>query len=80
METDVEVEHDSPLCDPAVVSALQDEIIAMVKAWADRGIPPSDSAQFIAATGHVMLARFGSTLGQVIVLLAEQWTKHGGTL
>lgn len=67
--------------DKAVVDQMHEELIALVNAWSDRGIPPSDTAQFLAAVSHVMLLRLTEcSLGQLISLLVRQWERHNGKL
>jgi hypothetical protein len=62
------------------VKELQGEVMALVTAWADRGIPPSDSAIVLAGMGHSLLSKLGFTLGQVVSLIAEGWKRGNGKL
>lgn len=79
-ETDV-VNAEIMLQDRTVVDQMQDELMALIKAWADRGISPGDSAQLLAATSHVMLVKLTDcSLGQLIALIVKQWEKHDGRL
>jgi len=62
----------------AVLDQMQEELTALMQAWCDRGITPSDCAQVVAATGHVMLAVGGFSLAGLITQAARQWDRHGG--
>lgn len=69
------------MSDPEIdVAQLQDDIVALVTAWADRGIAPSESAMVLAGMSHTMLAKLGYSLGEVTTLLAEGWKRHNGKL
>jgi hypothetical protein len=59
---------------------LQDEVIALVSAWADRGISPEEAAMVVAANAHMMLAKFGFSLGQIVAVMADGWRKSNGKL
>lgn len=60
----------------AEIDQMQDDLVAMVKAWADRGIHPTDSAMLLMATSHVMVHKFTDLeLDQVIVAITHQWSK-----
>ncbi len=62
-----------------LIDQMQDELISLITAWADRGVSPSESAQLIAATAHLMLIKMTDcTLGELVKLLVKQWGTHGG--
>lgn len=62
------------------VKQLQTELIALVEAWADRGIAPSESAMIIVANGHMLLAKLGFSLGQIVSLLSDSWRSNNGRI
>ncbi len=71
---------ESSISDPDVVDKIQDDIVAMFKAWEDRGITPQDACQVLTATGLGLLACFGFSLGSVVILVTQQWEKNDGQL
>ena len=63
------------------LSTMQDEIVAMILAWADRGVPPSDSALMIAGMAHAMIAKFDTmTLAEFVAIIRADWESNGGRL
>lgn len=63
------------------IRGMQDDLFALIKAWEDRGVPPSDSAQMLTAVGQMMMIRLDlCTLGQLVAILAKQWERHGGRM
>lgn len=63
-----------------LVPQLQEEIVALITAWADRGISPSESAQVLSGFSHMLLAKLGYSLGEVTRVLAKSWENHNGKL
>lgn len=59
---------------------MQDEVLALITAWADRGISADESAMILAGTVHSTLAQLGYSLGQIVALLADGWRKTNGKL
>ena len=83
--SEIEVEEpDAPIVlatdDPEVVSAMQDDLIALIRAWTDRGIRPHEGGTIMAAMGHMILLRCDFSMGDVVKLLCERWTAAGGKL
>ena len=58
----------------------QDEVLALVTAWADRGIAPDEAAMVLAANAHMVLARLGFSLGQIVSVMTDGWRKSNGKL
>jgi hypothetical protein len=71
-------DDDHPAEDPAQIELMQDELISLMGAWADRGFTPAESAMYLAGVSHLMLARAGYSLAEFIDLLRQQWEKHDG--
>lgn len=63
----------------AEVDQMQDDLVALLKAWSDRGIHPHMAAEFITGTGHMLLRSFGCPLHKIIETLTESWLANGGT-
>lgn len=62
---------------PETVDQMQDELLALVEAWSDRGIPPSDASMMIAGTSHLMIMKFSDlTFEEMVEMMREQWDKH----
>jgi hypothetical protein len=59
---------------------MQGEVIDLVTAWADRGIPPDEAAMVLAANTHMILMELNFTLGQIVSVLAAHWRKSNGKL
>ncbi len=57
---------------------MQADVVALLKAWEDRGIPQTQGAQVLCANAHLTLLAFGARLGQVVRLLTQQWELHNG--
>jgi len=66
------------LGDQKVVDQMQADITALLQSWVDRGIPPDEGAQVMAATAHLMLCMHGYGLASLICSIARQWDLHGG--
>ena len=62
------------------VGQLQDEVVALVTAWADRGISPSESAVVLAGMSHALLCKLGYSLDEVNSLLVKAWEVNRGKL
>lgn len=61
------------------INQMQDEIIAMLKAWEDRGIPPADGAVMFASVSHLMLATMTQMkFDDLVGVMRDRWVKHGG--
>lgn len=64
--------------DGSARSQCDDEVIALIKAWQDRGIPVVDSAIFMSARANMMLAMSSFSLVDIIKVIREQWMAMGG--
>ena len=65
--------------DDGDIQQVEDDLVALVKAWADRGIPPSQSCQILASTSHKMIVDFtDASFGALVALMAKQWEACGG--
>jgi len=62
------------------VAQLQNEVVALVTAWADRGISPQESAMVLAAISHALLAKLGFALSQITPMMETSWRVHNGKL
>lgn len=59
---------------------MQDEVVGLVTAWADRGIGPQEAAMILAANTHMILGELGFSLGQIVTVLVKGWEKKNGKL
>ena len=62
------------------VSELQEEVMALITAWADRGLTPRESASMLAGMSHAILAKLGVTLGELVFHTTTKWKDHNGKL
>jgi hypothetical protein len=59
------------------INQLQDELLSLVEAWVDRGIPPGDSAFMIAGLSHMLIKKFTDmTFEDLMEIAKEQWDLH----
>lgn len=66
---------------PETIDQLQDELISLLVAWADRGIPPADSCMLLGATSHMMIMQFTDyKFSEFMEIAKAQWVKNGGKL
>lgn len=65
---------------PETVEQLQDEVVSLITAWADRGVSPSESAMVLAGLSNMLLAKLGYSLGEFIVIVADGWRRNNGKL
>jgi hypothetical protein len=62
-----------------VIDQMQDELVGLISAWADRGIAPSDAALMLAGTSHMLLVKLNDlTFGEFTQIAMEGWKKNGG--
>lgn len=75
------MDKDPPLHeDKELVRQLQDEVLALVTAWADRGVSPAESAMILTSNGHAILAKLGFSLGELVSLMTDGWKRNNGKL
>jgi hypothetical protein len=66
--------------DSEMLSQMQTEVFALIEAWGDRGIDPGEAAMVVAANAHMVLARLGFSLGQLVSVISDGWRKSNGKL
>lgn len=65
---------DNPGLTRPEIDGMQTDLIALMKAWTDRGIHPADSAVLLMATSQVMVKKFTNlALENIIAALRKQW-------
>lgn len=60
------------------VRNAQEELYALVLAWADRGLTFTESTMIVAATAHKLLAMTEFKLEDVVQMVSDAWMKNGG--
>lgn len=66
---------------PETLDQLQDELVGLLRAWVDRGIPVEDASMLLAATGHTMIVEYTKlSFGQLVEMILKQWKKHNGKI
>lgn len=76
--TVVEDGQSNPMMDQVITDQMQAELLGLMQAWVDRGIPVGGCAELMAATAHVMLAMGGYPMSQLLARIIRQWDQHGG--
>lgn len=62
------------------VDKMQDDVIALIQAWQDRGISLEDCAQLLTTVGHEMLIRLDCSFGEMVIGAARQWEDRDGVV
>lgn len=62
------------------IDQMQDDVIALIQAWQDRGITLEDCALLLTTVGHEMLIRLDCSFGELIMGAANQWKDRGGNV
>lgn len=62
------------------IDKMQDDVIALIQAWQDRGIELESCAQLLTTVGHEMLIRLDYSFGDLVMGAASQWRNRDGVL
>lgn len=67
--------------DSEAVGKLQEEALALMMAWADRGYSPGESAMVLSGVAHMILAKTRViSLSQLVEIMTDGWSRHNGKL
>lgn len=66
--------------DEELAARLQEEAIALITAWVDRGVTPQEATMVLAGLSHMLLAKLGFSLGTVTTMLSDGWRRQNGKL
>jgi hypothetical protein len=79
--TDDTIEADEPDKNPdPETDQMQNDVIALIEAWQDRGIDLEKCAILITGVGHTMLIRLDYSFGDLVMGASEQWKDKDGVL
>lgn len=62
----------------AEITQMQEEAYALIGAWMDRGVSPTESAMILAAVANSVLAKMGISLSDYTKVVTDGWTKSNG--
>ncbi len=55
---------------------MQNDVLALMEAWVDRGVPPGDSAVMLAGMSHAFVREFTDLqFSELMTMAREHWNK-----
>lgn len=64
--SDLGIPEESVLHRTEIIEACQDDLVALMQAWMDRGISIPEAAQLYAAAGIALLAKIGYSTDEIL--------------